>query len=526
MFAFTIWDSRRRVLFCARDRVGIKPLYFAVLTDRLLVASEIKSLLAFPRIKATLDTNALPEYLAFGYLTGSRTLFSGLRQLAPGHWLRADEHGKIEVQSYWDLPLRCGDGDTPESIHCARGYRALLEQAVESHLMSDVPLGVLLSGGLDSSVVAALLQKHHGRSLQTFSVGYPETESSELSMAGRVAKFLRTQHHEVKIGAEDFFRALPRLIWHEDQPLVWPSSVSLYFVCQLASEHVKVVLTGEGSDETLAGYDRYAWTLWNRRLDSVYRSLVAKGVRTWVAERISGANWFGARSHRWLSHTFLARDGQMLESIYLDNFHAAFSAHQQKGLLAIDEVEDPYWAPLQYWERSSGDFLARLLHLDLKTYLVELLRKQDRMSMAASIESRVPFLDHVLVEYALSIPASYKIRGLSGKRILKAAVRDLLPKDVIEQPKRGFPTPWRTWLSNGRMEGVARFLLAPRTLERGLFRREAVKQLVDEHSGGQFDHSNRLWRLLNLELWQRVFVDADPAYRRSLAEPQAAWIRN
>jgi asparagine synthase (glutamine-hydrolysing) len=513
MFAFAIWDSRKRQLFCARDRLGIKPFYYARQEGRLLIASEIKALLAYPGFRVELESNTISEYLAFGHVAGPRTLFAGIDRLEPGHWLTADEHGAIRTARYWDL-RPSESQDRPFAEHVSN-YRNLLEQAVESHLMSDVPLGVLLSGGLDSSVVTALLQKRRGGSIQTFSVGYSETESSELPMACKVAKFLGTEHREVKVSAEDFLRALPRLIWHEDQPLVWPSSVSLYFVCQLARESVKVVLTGEGSDETLAGYDRYAWTLWNKRFDTAYRSVVPEFGRAWVARHIATGSWLGARSRRWMGHTFLARDGRSLESIYLDNFYAAFSRGEQADVLTEGMAGDPYQSAHGFWQKSSGDFLNRLLYLDVKTYLVELLRKQDRMSMAASIESRVPFLDHVVVEYALGIPSDFKIHGLNRKRILKQAARDLLPKEVITQRKRGFPTPWRTWLLSGHLEEIALLLLEPRSQQRGLFRPESLRRLFSEHRNRIVDHSDRIWRLLNLELWHRIFVDADPAYHPS-----------
>lgn len=513
MFAFAIWDSRRRQIFCARDRLGIKPFYYFLRERRLIFASEMKSLLEFPGIRGELNRTALPEYLAFGYSTGARTLFAGIKRLEPGHWLTVDEHGSSRMERYWDLADACSH-KYPRTLETdARRYRELLEQTVQSHLMSDVPLGILLSGGLDSSVIAALMRRQRKGSIQTFSVGYPEIESSELPMAHRVAQHLGTEHHEVKINAESFFGALPHLIWHEDEPLVWPSSVSLYFVCRLARENVKVVLTGEGSDETLAGYDRYAWTLWNRRLDLAYRSVVPQASRRWIARQISQASWLGARTRRKLGHTFLGRDGRSIESFYFDNFYSAFSGLDQGGLLCEDIAADAYAGSTAYWDESKGEFLDRLLQVDLKTYLVELLMKQDNMSMAASIESRVPYLDHVLVEYALSIPSNHKVRGLSGKHVLKSAASDLLPKQVIEQRKRGFPTPWRTWLSSGWLNEAEKLILAPRSQERGLFRPEILHRLMDEHRAGAVDNSNRIWRLVNLELWHRIFIDADPAYR-------------
>lgn len=525
MFAFAIWDGQRRQLFCARDRLGIKPLYYLLHDHRLIFASEIKALLEFPGVRAKLNRQALPEHLAFGYSTGSRTLFAGVERLQPGHWLKADEHGTFRTARYWDLPRAVGSREARPFDEDVVRYRELLDQAVQSHLMSDVPLGMLLSGGLDSSVIAALMQKHRRDSIQTFSVGYPELEASELPMARRVAQHLGTVHHEVQVNAKSFFGALPHLIWHEDEPLVWPSSVSLYFVCQLARRSVKVVLTGEGSDETLAGYDRYAWTLWNKRFDSVYRSVVPDFTRRWVASHISQASWLGASSRRKLGHTFLGRDGRSIESFYFDNFYSAFPGSQQKGLLAEDITAGAYEGSAACWNESAGDFLGRLLQTDLETYLVELLMKQDNMSMAASIESRVPYLDHVLVEYALGIPSHHKIHGLGGKQVLKSAAGDLLPREVIRQRKRGFPTPWRVWLSSGWLEEAERLILSPRSQERKLFRTEPLHRLLLEHRTQAVDNSDRIWRLVNLELWHRIFIDADPAYlKRAKQEPLSALV--
>jgi asparagine synthase (glutamine-hydrolysing) len=517
MFAFAIWDGKKRQLFCARDRLGIKPLYYSLDSRRFLFASESKALLACPGIKANLAGDVLPEYLAFGYLSGTGTMFAGIKKLPPGHWLLADESGRVVIQSYWDLPQTTED-DGRAAGDCARGYRELLEEAVESHLMSDVPLGMLLSGGLDSSAVAALMQKMRKDPILTFSVGYPEVNSSELPMARAVATLIGTAHHEVQVTAADFFGALPLLIWHEDEPITWPSSVSLYFVCQLAREHVKVVLTGEGSDETMAGYTRYALTLMNYRADSVYRHLLPTGLRHFVALRVAESSLLSRRWRRLLQHTCLGRDGSSFESFYFDNFYSAFSTADQAGLLAHGVIGDAYENSLAHWKNSHGEFLARLLYTDIKTYLVELLMKQDNMSMATSIESRVPFLDHVLVEYAASIPSRLKTRGLAGKLLLKQAVADLLPKSVIYQKKRGFPTPWRTWIEGSWLREVEDVLLSPRGLERGLFRREALEGIFREQRAGEVDHSDRLWRLFNLELWQRIFLDGDSPYARRKSE--------
>jgi asparagine synthase (glutamine-hydrolysing) len=515
MFAFALWDTRRRRLFAARDRLGIKPFYYHHSTDAFLFASEIKAILAYPGVEAEFNRAVLPEYLAFGYLAGSDSFFTGVKKLLPGHTLELEPSGELRIQRYWDLPTPPESEKKTKSFYI-NTYREMLEGAVSSHLMSDVPVGVFLSGGVDSSVVAALMTKIRREPIQTFSVGYEETPYSELPYAGTVAKHIGSVHHEVRVGCREFFDALPKLIWHEDEPIVWPSSVALYFVAELAREHVTVVLTGEGSDETLAGYTRYPWTLWNSRLDGIYRHSVPAGLRQRFRTALQDSALVGADLRRKLSHSFLARDGNSWASFYFDNFYCAFSAAEQDELLSDDLREEfralpatAYQNSLAYWDRSSGDLICRLLYTDIKTYLVELLMKQDNMSMAASIESRVPFLDHVLVEFAASIPARFKTRGLEGKLILKAAVEDLLPHSIIHRRKLGFPTPWSGWLAGPQLDLIESLLIEPRSLERGLFRPESVRRVFAEHRARYVDHDDRIWRLLNLELWHRAFIDGE-----------------
>lgn len=512
MFAFAIWDRSKRCLFMARDRLGIKPLYYRYDGNRLLFGSEIKAILACPGVKPEFNRGTLAEYLAFGYIAGAESMYAGIRKLMPGHILTLDERGQLLTSSYWDLEVKADDGSQPRE-HYVRRYREQLEECVSSHLMSDVPLGVFLSGGLDSSSVAALTTRIRKEPIETFSVGYGEEAYSELPYARTVAEHLKSRHHEVHLSRDEFFQILPRLIWHEDEPIVWPSSVALYFVARLARERVTVVLTGEGSDETLGGYSRYPWTLLNSRLDSVYRALTPAVLRRVLREGIS-AFPLSADSKRKLEHTFLWRDSAAWPSFYFDNFYSAFSAAEQDGLLTPEAKQiagDAYAGSMMYWNRSSGNLLHRLLYADIKTYLVELLMKQDQMSMAASIESRVPFLDHSLVEFTASIPAKYATRGMAGKCILKAAVQDLLPNSIVHRQKMGFPTPWAYWLAGPQLEDLEHLLVEPRTLQRGLFRGEIVKRLFAEHRAGSRDHGNRIWRLLNFELWLRVCVDGESA---------------
>jgi asparagine synthase (glutamine-hydrolysing) len=510
MVAFAIWDRSKRCLFLARDRLGIKPLYYRYDGNTLLFGSEIKAILAYPGVKREFNRGTLAEYLAFGYIAGAETMYAAIRKLMPGHILTLDERGQLETSSYWDLDVKPDDGSQSRE-HYVRRYREQLEECVSSHLMSDVPLGVFLSGGLDSSAVAALTTKIRKEPIETFSVGYGEEAFSELPYARTIAEHLKSRHHEVHLSRDEFFQTLPRLIWHEDEPIVWPSSVALYFVARLARERVTVVLTGEGSDETLAGYTRYPWTLLNSRMDNVYRTVTPAGLRRMLREGIS-AFPLSAASKRKMEHTFLGRDGASWPSFYFDNFYSAFSAAEQDELLTPEAKQmagDAYSGSMRYWNQSSGDLLHRLLYTDIKTYLVELLMKQDQMSMAASIESRVPFLDHSLVEFTASTPAKYATKGMAGKCILKAAVEDLLPHSIVHRQKMGFPTPWAYWLAGSSLDSLRSLLMEPRTLQRGLVRAEALRQLFAEHTAGHRDHGNRIWRLLNLELWFRGCVEGE-----------------
>src|SRR5580765_5493223 len=514
MFDFGIWDRNKKTLFIARDRLGIKPLYYQLSPERLLFGSEVKVILAHGGIRPEFDRAALPEFLAFGYLSGEETFYSGIRKLLPGHNMEIGLGGKQEIRQYWDLDASSPHESRDESYY-VQSYRELLEGAVSSHLMSDVPLGVFLSGGLDSSAVAALMTKIRREPIETFSVGYGEQAYSELPFARIVSDHIKSQHREVVVSEQDFFNALPHLIWHEDEPIVWPSSVSLYFVAKLARERVTVVLTGEGSDETLAGYTRYAFTLKNAALDRAYRSVVPGGLRRGLRNAVATSSLLGATARRKLEHTFLAKDGASWASFYFDNFFSAFAEAEQNELLTSEFASEfapstAYKNVLDYWEHSSGEMLQRLLYTDIKTYLVELLMKQDNMSMAASIESRVPFLDHVLVEYATRIPREVQIKGLAGKTILKKAVEDILPHSIIYRPKLGFPTPWSGWLAGPRLETIREMLLEPPSLDRGYFRREAIERLFNEHRDKHRDNYDRIWRLLNLELWHQVCLESEP----------------
>ena len=506
MFAFALWDAQARRLFCARDRLGKKPFYYYYDGRLFAFASEIKALLEHPGISARFEESTLAEYLAFGYISDERTLFSGIRKLMPGYYLTLEtgESPKLEVRQYWDIPAAQED-EGRDDASWIRECRERLEETVRMRLMSDVPLGMFLSGGLDSSAIAALMRRMVAGPVKTFSVGYREEPYSELSYARQVAAGIGTEHREVVVGMEDFFHALPRLVWHEDEPIVWPSSVSLYFVSKLASEDVKVVLTGEGSDELFAGYGRYRHYLWNERWLRPYR-LVPGPVRRGIRSLVASSSLLSAGMRRKLQHTFVGL-GEDIESLYLDSFYSAFPAAEQAALVSVPGGASPYANFLRYWQERGGDsLLPRMLFADQKTYLVELLMKQDQMSMATSIESRVPFLDHPFVEFSTRVPSRLKLRGGEGKYIVKKAVEDLLPHEIVYRRKMGFPTPLRQWLRDPRADAIFQFLRMEDGFLAAYLDMRRVNALIERHSSGRYDATDRLWRLLNLQIWGDVFI--------------------
>lgn len=512
MFAFAIWDANARKLFCVRDRLGIKPFYY-FLNDRAFVfASEIKALLAHPEVDVALDDSLLAEYLTFGYINGKETLFKGVRKLMPGHTLTLDvDSRKVTIEQFWDVPEAESENRTEDEWISECRHR--LEETVRMRLMSDVPLGMFLSGGVDSSAIAALMKRMRTEPVKTFSVGYREAAYSELSYAREVSAAIGTDHHEIFVGMEDFFNALPDLVWHEDEPIAWPSSISLYFVSRLASEHVKVVLTGEGSDELFAGYHRYQHYLFNRRWSEVY-SVMPAGLRRLVRNTIGTSHLLSANLRRKLQHTFLGREGSV-ESLQLDNFYGAFSADERLQMLTHNRGRNPYTSYLDYWNSRHGSALAQMLYADQKTYLVELLMKQDQMSMAASIESRVPFLDHPFVEFSTRVPDDFKIRNGEGKYILKRAVEDLLPRDIIYRKKMGFPTPLRKWFLDSRAKPLFQLLLDRKKLLADYVDLGFVQTLIERQQSGVEDCTDRLWRLLNLQVWGDVFLNGAYGASRS-----------
>jgi asparagine synthase (glutamine-hydrolysing) len=513
MFAFAIWDRRRRELFLARDRLGVKPLYYALTPDgSLYFGSEIKAILASGHVRPELSIAALPDYLANHATSGADTLFAGIKRLLPGHTLRWHD-GEVTIERYWDLTFAPElDARAPREELMIAEYRDRLREAVRMRLMSDVPLGCFLSGGIDSAAITAFMTELTGGGVKTFSVAFADREANELEYARLVATRFKTDHHEVVVDPDDFFAELPRLVWHEDEPIAHPSSVPLYFVSRLAAERVKVVLTGEGSDETLAGYGRYRTTLYNLAFGEAWEMFGGSHVRGVTKTAIDIVP--NARLRNRLARTFLYLKAD-LPTLYFDNF-AVFSREQQERLLTPETRRllagvDPYAVIRDYMSQSDArTILDRLLYADTKTYLHELLMKQDQMSMAASIESRVPFLDHPLMEFAARLPQRMKLRGLTTKYILRRAMQGTLPEQILVRRKMGFPVPVGRWFARDYRHLLDEYVTGQRAANRGLFDPTYVRTVVAEHERGHANHAERLWALVNTEIWQRIFLDDEP----------------
>ncbi len=490
MFAFAIWDERRRVLFVARDRLGIKPLYYYADEDRFAFASELKSLLEVPGMPRELDTAALGEYLRRRYVIAPHTILKSARKLPPGHTLTVTEKGFTSKQ-YWDLPLEePSDISEPEAL---AKTSALFEEALRLHLVADVPLGAFLSGGLDSSCVVALMAKLGVADIKTFSIGYDSAES-ELPYARMVADHFHTDHHELRLTPVAFREILPKIVWFMDEPVGDTASVPLYYLAQFARRHVTVALSGEGSDELFGGYPIYRRMLAYERVNQLP---LAQPVGRMLAA-VAGDTKLSKYAEM-LGHPLEWRYGGV---------GGLFSARQVHRLyLAADPSLNSVAAA--YGNCGHLPALQRMSYVDLKTWLPDdLLVKADRMSMAHSLELRVPFLDHHLVEFAARLPRKLKIRGGVTKYLLKKWAEPLLPRDIIYRPKKGFPVPTKTWFRND-LSGFAReTLLDSAGVSRQFLSTAELEHLLDMHE--REDRSEQIYSLLVLDHWCREFLKPAP----------------
>jgi asparagine synthase (glutamine-hydrolysing) len=510
MFALALWDLRSRRLVLARDRVGKKPLYYLQAADRLIFASELKALIVDPSIKRAIDYRAVDDYLTFGAVPSPRTIYEGIAQLPPAHYL-VWENGRVRAIEYWDVPLD-PPRPRPESEYLEE-FAALFSEAVRLRMISDVPLGAFLSGGIDSSAVVAAMAAVSPRPVLTTCVGFPSAAFNEAPHARAVAEQLGTDHHELMVEprAADI---LPTLIWHLDEPFGDSSALPTYYVSKAAREHVKVALSGDGGDELFGGYAwRYGLNLLEFRVRRVLPGWWRHGVLGPLAAAWPKADRL-PRALRWKS--FLRNLSLSAERAYFHDM-SWFTPDDKRALLTADlrralEDHDPFLGFARHFERTEGqDHLRRITYVDAKTYLTnDILVKVDRMAMANSLEVRAPFLDHKIIEFAARVPTNLKFRGTTSKYLLKRYLERRLPAALVYRPKRGFSIPLAHWLRADLRDLAFDLLLSSRARARGYFVPETVRRLWDAHQRGRRDHAHRLWALMVLELWHRLFVDEGP----------------
>jgi len=497
MFAFALWDERKKQLFIARDRVGIKPLYYTVVGCRILFASELKCILEVADVERKLSWSAMSHLFTFLSTPPTEAIIEGVHKLEPGHILTATPGRAPIVEPYWDLKFEPDYGR--EEGYFVDRVRELLDESVRLHMVSDVPVGAFLSGGIDSSAIVATAAALTAEPLKTFSIGFSEPDYNELEHARVVATRFRTDHRELTLGP-DALDQLEDLAWYLDEPFGDSSAIPTYMVSKLASQSVKVVLSGDGGDELFAGYDKY---LVERRERS-HRPLPAFARS--VLGKISRTMPDGMRGRNFLRHLSLTGAERYLDACSL------FPRDDMRKLFRPDAFEllAPYepWRPkVACLESGNGNWLSARQRLDVKNYLpLDILTKVDRMSMAHSIETRVPLLDHKLVEFAATIPPEMSLRDGTTKYVLKQAMRGILPDQIIDRPKHGFAVPLGYWF-RGKLGAYARdLLLGASARHRGLFNGPYIEDLVAQHERGR-NLDLQLWTLISFELWARVFLD-------------------
>jgi asparagine synthase (glutamine-hydrolysing) len=510
MFAIAVWDERRETLLLGRDRLGKKPVHYTLYQGRLLFGSEIKAIRAVAPELVTPNPEAMLQYFYFGYIPDPLTAFAEIQKLAAGHWLEFSK-GNLTVRQYWDVPSyeKSAYGNKPPQSEeeCLDGLESKLAEAVRIRLMSEVPLGALLSGGVDSSIVVALMARATSSPVKTFSIGFAEDKFNEAQYARIVAERFGTEHHEMIVdpNIEETITYLSSML---EEPFGDSSILPTYFVCLMARQKVTVALSGDGGDEMFAGYDRYALAMQRRGFGGIPAwagKLYRRRVHPMIPAGFYGRNFAWNASLNWRdryldSMTFLpARDRE--RSIFSRDF-----------LAVADRLPDPLRDFRNYYDHAPGatDDLSRLLYLDTKTYLAgDILTKVDRMSMLTSLEVRVPMLDHEFVEWAAALPVEWKFRGSKSKYLLKRLAERLkIPAELLHRPKQGFQLPLEQWLRSELKGKLLAILTEPRTLQRGYFRPEAVRGLVDEHLRGRRNRSGVLWKILILEWWHRNYLEA------------------
>jgi len=504
MFAFALWDQRRRRLLLARDRLGKKPLFYTVRPEGVWFASEPKAILQDSRVPAVADPGALHDFLTFGYVPTPQSAFAGMRKLPPAHYALVQD-GDVSLTRYWALSYLPKRREPEHNL--IEEFDALLENAVRLRLIADVPVGALLSGGLDSSTVVAMVRRVHSGRVRTFSIGFDQADYDERRYAREVAQRFETEHHELQVKA-DAAALLPRLAWFYDEPFGDSSALPSFMVAQMTRELVTVALNGDGGDEAFLGYDRYrafglAATLdvlpasFRRRLAGTVMAAVQDGGAKSASRRLrrfaAGVAASGSRRYaRWVT----VLDDAAKHQLYTGDFARLLDRDALKVLDAAFEDSDATTPA----ERAS--------HADVRLYLPDdLLVKMDIASMAHSLEMRSPFLDHAVLEFAARLPSRLKLHGFRGKYLVRRLMAGVLPEPVLRRRKMGFAVPVADWLRHELHDLARDILLGARARQRGYFRPLAVERLLDEHAAAQRDHHTILWSLLMLELWHRTFLD-------------------
>jgi asparagine synthase (glutamine-hydrolysing) len=505
MFAFALWDASRRRLLIGRDAIGIKPLYLSETGGRLIFASEAKAILAAPGMRAALDPIALQSFLELGYVPAPQSIFRGIRKLPPATLLIA-EHGRTEERRYWRVPAEV-DPNVTEDEWGTR-VRARLEESVRMQMVSDVPIGAFLSGGIDSSAVVAFMSRHSDRPVKTYAIGFAggEAESyyNELPYARRVADLFGTDHHEILV-RPDVVSLLPHLLWHMDEPIADTAFVTTYLVSQFARRDVTVILSGVGGDELFGGYRRYLGSHYQTQLERlpgwVRRAATALG------EKLPTDRHSPMLNTMRLARGFLSTAELPFEDRYR-SYVQVFSAEEIAEILQAPGAASEDLLDAAFAEATSSDDMNRMLVVDARTQLPDdLLLLTDKMSMAVSLECRVPLLEQELFELAAHMPGTIKVRGGRLKHIMKAALHGVLPDDILERKKRGFGTPMGAWLK-GELAPLLRELLSEESVAaRGLFRYSAIARLIAAHEANRVDGTDRLLALMSLEIWARIYLD-------------------
>jgi len=496
MFAFAIWDANRERLFIARDRYGKKPLFIHERNGLLLFASEIKAILAFPGIEATVDRAALWEYFSYRYVPAPATLFSGIRKLMSGTYLISERGRVTETRYFWPADRAAFSGsDAPANP--AEDFLHRLEEAVRIRMISDVPFGAFLSGGIDSSAVVGLMSRHSNLPVKTFSVGFTESAYSELEYARTIANYFKTDHHELTVSQRDLMQHLPALVRSRDAPVSEPSDIPIYLLSVEAGRTVKMVLTGEGSDEFLGGYPKHVLERYVRAYQ-----WFPEAVRNGLFVPMFRLLPYGFRRAK----TAVVNLGLSESNERLPRWFGALTDSERRQLLALQAPGTRPKLEIQFDTKSGNSLLRRILYFDQTSWLPDnLLERGDRMTMAASIEARMPFMDHELAAFVSGLSDDWRVHGRTTKRILREAMLRLLPAQILERPKVGFRVPVNEWFRTTMREYLRDHLLGSESRTYGYYQPQMLRRYLDEHIAGRQNHEKLLWSMLNLELWHREY---------------------